>query len=139
MAYINERIPREEAREFELPLYGEKKRVWQWTIDKEKDAILFKGGVVDRDNPQNEYFYFYYKGKITYLILNGREYVNHNTKKWKLVTISIPPGLRKDEVLKELREAIKVYGCNGMTPSEIQLYKSKFNKDNPNGFAVADF
>lgn len=138
MAYINESVSEEEAREFELPPFRRKVTKREWTIDKEKDAILFKCGV-DRDNPKEEYFYFYYKGKIVDMILDGSEYANPNTIKWKLVTISIPQGLRRDEVLKELRKAVQVYGFYGLTPSEIQRWKEKFNKDNPNGFAVADF
>ena len=51
----------------------------------------------------------------------------------------LPPGTSKEEVLKELREAIQVYGVNGMTPAEIESWKAKFNKENPNGVAIADF
>ncbi len=138
MAYINEFVSREEERVFELPPYSRKVTKRKWTIDKAKDAILFQDGV-DRENPEDEYFYFFYKGKIVNIILNGMEYVDSNTKKWKITGISIPNGLKREEVLDELREALRVYGQRGMTISEIKLWEQKLNEENPNGFVVIDF
>lgn len=73
------------------------------------------------------------------MILNGEEIIYPNTIVWKITSISIPSGLSREEVLCELRAALKVYGCSGMTEDEQELWRRKFNQQNPNGFAITDF
>lgn len=112
MAYINERVPEEERRSFLIPGYKRERTVGIWTIDKEKDYILFNYHT-DKDNPMDEYFAFVYKGRVIDMILDGSEFVDSDTRKWKITRIFIPEDLNKEEVLSELRKALMVYGCFG--------------------------
>ena len=127
MAYINERVPEGERRSFLIPGYKSERTVGKWTIDKEKDYILFKY-YTDRDNPVDEYFAFVYKGRVIKMILDGSEFVDPDTRKWKITKIFIPEDLNREEVLFELRMAVMAYGCIG----------SPVNIMDP-GKAVADF
>ena len=115
MAYINEYVPKEERRTFDLG-YGRKKTPGKWTIDKEKDYILFKD-YTEIDEPINEHFAFVYKGRVITMVLDGSTFADHNTIIWKIAGITIPDDLSREEVLMELREALKVYGCFGTPPS----------------------
>ena len=108
MAYVNEEA---DGRVFEVPVFGEF-QPFSWTRDRKKDAILFDYHT-EREDPDRKYFYFQYKKQCVNIILDGREFVDPNTIKWKLVSIDVPKGLSKEEVLNELREAIEVYGCRG--------------------------
>lgn len=112
MAYINERVPEGERRSFLIPGYIKEHTVGKWTIDKKKDYLLFNYHT-DRDNPVDEYFAFVYKGRVIDMVLNGREFVDPDTRKWKITRISIPEDLDREEVLSELRKALMVYGCFG--------------------------
>ncbi len=123
MAYVNEKA---DGREFEIPGFG-KKTPRIWTRDEEKNAILFPYWV-GREDSEKKYFFFQYKGYDVKIILDGNEFVDPNTKKWKLVSLDVPKGMSKHEVLVELRQAIEVYGCNGSCFSVM-----------PSGKAVADF
>ena len=127
MAYINEYVPEGEKRSFLIPGYTTERTVSKWTIDKEKDYILFKY-LRDRDNPIDEYFAFVYKGRVIDMVLNGSEFIDPDIKKWKITRISIPEDLNREEVLSELRKALMAYGC----------YGSPVNILDP-GKAVADF
>lgn len=138
MAYVNVSLPVGEGKLFKIPPYNREESFTELTIDEDKNTVLFKGRV-DRDEPYEETFYFYYKGKVLDMTLNGQEFVDPNTRLWKLRYIYIPTQFEKDEVLGELREALKIYGCRGMCKEEQELWKRKFNQENPNGFAVTDF
>lgn len=127
MAYINERVPEEERRSFLIPGYNKEHTVGRWTIDKEKDYILFKY-YTDKDNPVDEYFAFVYKGSVIDMILDGSEFVDSETRKWKIIRISIPEDLNREEILSELREALITYGCHGSSIKSLST-----------GKAVADF
>lgn len=127
MAYINEYVPEGEKRSFLIPGYRKEHIVGAWTIDKEKDYILFNY-YTDRDNPVDEYFAFVYKGRVIDMVLNGREFVDPYTRKWKITRISIPEDLNREEVLSELRKALKAYGCYGSPANILEP-----------GKAVADF
>ncbi|MBR5773216.1 MAG: hypothetical protein IKY44_00045 [Clostridia bacterium] len=138
MAYINERVTKEKQRIFEIPPYGAKFTPHKWTIDKEKNTILFHY-ITERDNPENEMFVFVYKDHVIKITLNGKEFVDKNTRKWKLIQISVPQGLNEEKVLNELREALTTYGCSGMPLEDIEIWKNKFNAESPNGLAIIDF
>ena len=137
MAYKNVWLPWEEGRTFDLPVWG-KETYHSFTIDEEKDAVLLRG-TPDKDNPSEKPFYFYFKGEIVSMLLNGDEFVDKNTVKWKLLSINIPDSLNSDEVFEELRKAFAVYGCSGLSEETQERWKRKFNDPNPNGFAVTDF
>lgn len=139
MAYRNVRLPRGEERVFNLPVWGGIKESYSsFTIDEEKDYVLLKG-TVDKDNPSEKPFFFYFKGEIVSLLLNCDEFVDKNTVKWKLLSINIPDSLNRDEVFEELRKAFAVYGISGMSEEMQKVFREKFGEENPNGFAVTDF
>ena len=115
MAYINEYVSKEERRTFDLG-YGWKKTPKKWTIDKEKGYILFKN-YTEIDEPVNEHFAFVYKNKVITMVLDGSEFADPDTIIWKITGMNIPNELSKEEVLSELREALKAYGCFGTPPS----------------------
>lgn len=127
MAYENISLKKDELRTFIIPTRGWKITPDFCTMDKEKGTILYKY-FVDREFPDREYFVLIYKDKVIDMLLDGEEFVAPDTRKWKLISISIPEGLDKEEVLAELREALMIYGCDG----------SPFNKFSC-GKAVTDF
>ena len=114
MAYINEYVLEEQERTFDLG-YGRKKTPGKWTIDKEKGYVFFKD-YTEIDEPVNQHFVFVYKNKVITMVLDGSEFADPDTKIWKLTGITIPNDLSREEVLSELREALKVYGCFGTPP-----------------------
>ena len=123
MAYVNERT---DGREFIVPVFGGiKPNVW--TRDKEKDSILF-AYYEERERSSLKYFFFFYKGYGMNVELKASGFADPNTIIWKLVSIDIPDGLLREEVLMELRKAIEIYGCNG------SCFKAM-----PAGKAIADF
>lgn len=126
MAYVNEFVSEKEERSFIIPGYSKEFTPRIITIDKEKDYILFSY-YTDRDNPVDEYFAFVYKGRVIKMILNGEEFVDPNTRKWKITSIYIPEDLDEEDVLTELRKAIVAYGSSG---SHLKIL---------NGNAVAGF
>ena len=137
MAYKNVWLPYGEERVFDLPGWG-KEKYGSFTIDEDKDAVLLKG-TVDKDNPSEKPFFFYFKGKIVRLFMNCDERVDDSTVKWKIVGFDIPDSLDRDEVFAELRKAFTVYGVNGMSEEEQKRWKVRYGKSHPNGFAVTDF
>ena len=112
MAYVNQFVHEGEERSFLIPGYSKEYTPGSITIDKEKDYILFKYRT-DRDNPVDEYFAFVYKGRVIKMILNGEEWIDPNTIKWRITSIYIPEDLDKEDVLAELRKAVVAYGCFG--------------------------
>ncbi len=52
-----------------IPGYKKERTPGIWTIDKEKDYILFKY-YTDRDNFVDEYFAFVYKGRVIDMIMD---------------------------------------------------------------------
>ena len=128
MAYINERVPKEERRTFYLGAYEREVTPKKWTIDKKKGYILFED-YTEIDDPINEHFAFVYKDKVITMVLNGSEFADLHTVIWKITGINIPDDFSKEEVLSELREALKVYGCFGNPTSS----------DPKNGKAITDF
>ena len=137
MAYENVWLPYGEERVFDLPGWG-KEKYGSFTIDEDKDAVLLKG-TVDKDNPSEKPFFFLYKGEIVQLYMNGDEYVDDSTVKWKIVGFDIPDSLDRGEVFAELRKAFTVYGVNGMSEERQEHWRKKYGDSHPNGFAIADF
>lgn len=112
MAYVNERVPKEEARGYMIPNYKEIVP-FSWTIDREKDIKLFDYWT-NIDEPDEMYFALVWKEVIIKVILK-QEFVGDYTVQWSLKSMSIPKGcyLSKEQVLLELREALKEYGAFG--------------------------
>ncbi len=137
MAYKNVELPRGEKRAFKLPYYAVEREVSEFTIDEDKDYVLFKG-TVDKDRPDEEPFYFYFKGEVIPMHMRS-EGIAENTVKWKFIDIDIPVSLNRDEVLSELREAFTVYGVRGLSEEWQERWRKMFGFPYPNGFAVTDF
>lgn len=117
MAFVNEYVPEKEIRTFEIPPYGRKVTPHRWTVNKEKNTILYNYST-NKDRPNEKHFVFFMDDHIILLTLNCELFVNTNTVKWRMQSISeIPKDLVEIEILNELREAIKVYGCTG-SPSQ---------------------
>lgn len=110
--YANEYVPEAEKQSFAIPGMVQRHTPDKWTINREKNCILFKYHT-DRDNPAEEYFAFVYAGIVIAMVLDGSEFAGSGMVKWKIKQISLPEGLNRDEVLAELREALAVYGCFG--------------------------
>ena len=110
MAFINERIPKEERCEYVLSYRKIKPR--KWTIDKEKNVKLFKYWT-NIDNPREKYFGLIWHDYIIEVILH--EETKINTVFWSLESISIPIELKQceKEIIEDLREAMKVYASDG--------------------------
>lgn len=111
MAYVNERVPKEEARGYMIPNYKEIVP-FSWTIDREKDIKLFKYWA-NMDDPSEIYFALVWKGMVIKVVL--RKEVVENTVIWHLKALNIPEeySLEKEKVLVELRQALKEYGLSG--------------------------
>ena len=129
MAYINERLPKEERITYDLG-YGRTKTPKYVTIDRDKNFLLFHD-YTEIDEPVNQHFVFVYKNQVITMVLDGSEFADPDTKIWKIRGIIIPDELSKEEVLSELREALKVYGCFGTPPS--MEYGNDYEK------AITDF
>ncbi|MBQ1282756.1 MAG: hypothetical protein IIY20_03065 [Bifidobacteriaceae bacterium] len=137
MAYKNVELPYGQERTFVVPVWGERKP-GNLTIDEEKDYVLFRG-VVDKDRPDEQPFYFYCRGKIAQVVLKG-EYTDETTVKWKLVRISVPSGLAETEVLSELRKAMKVYGHRGHTEEFLESWRKYAGVEGKSrGAVIIDF
>ena len=116
MAFVNDLLRDDEIREWE-PGAG--------TIDREKDLRLFYDGHPREDMVKN-FFIFDWKGTIIRVTMD--KILKENSVLWKLKAIDIPrgSGLTKDEVLEELRNAMKVDGFTGYSivkydPVEIEI------------------
>lgn len=140
MAYKNVSLPRGQKRVFQLPKWGSVIGFDSYscfTIDEEKDAVLLRC-IVDRDRPDEEPFYFLFKGEAIPMHMRSKG-IAENTVKWKIIDIDIPVSLNRDEVLSELREAFTVYGAEGMSEERQERERKMFGFPYPNGFAVTDF
>lgn len=138
MGYVNVSLPSGEGRVFKIPPRYWEKMFTELTVDEDKDAVLFEGQT-DRENPENLKFYFYYKGIITSFGVYRTVEKDEKTCVYHLRGMRVWGDLDEEEVLAEIREALKVYGWFGMPLERQEMYKRKFNRQNPNGFAEVDF
>jgi hypothetical protein len=110
MAFVNEYVAEKDSRTF-VTAYGRKLTPGKWTIDKEKDVILF-WRKKDQEPPHDEDFIFYYRGYVIDLTMH-QIVIDPNIVKWRVLSINIPKELEYGEVMLELKEAFVVYGYNG--------------------------
>ncbi len=112
MAFINERVPKEQKKEFTIPNY---KTITpsKWTIDKEKQIYLFKYWT-NIDKPNEEYFALIINENVITVKL-WCEVEHPNIVKWSVVNINISSECEfdKNTILEILREAMKTYGMSG--------------------------
>lgn len=111
MAYVNERVLEEEKRAYMIPEYKEITPSYL-TIDREKNTKLFKYWT-NIDEPDEISFAFVYQEMVTDMVLIKD--VEENMVTWNLKSIRIPDELlsQKQEVMEELRKALKTYGLFG--------------------------
>jgi len=111
MAYVNEMISEEEKRAYMIPGYKEITPSIL-TIDREKNTKLFKYWT-NIDEPKEISFAFVYQELVTDMILVKS--VEKNTVTWSLKSIWMPNELlsQKQDVMEELRKALKTYGLFG--------------------------
>ena len=111
MAFINDLLNDEEIKEYKLSEYNIIE-AGAGTIDREKNLRLFYNGHPREDMVTN-YFIFDWKGTIIRVTMN--KILKKNSVLWQLRAINIPAGcgLDKNEVLEELRNAMRVYGYKG--------------------------
>ena len=111
MGYVNERVPKEEAKSYRISEYRETKP-YSWTIDREKD-IKFWEYWTNIDDPEESYYALVWGGIVMKVILRQR--VKNKVVTWSLRALSIPKEhtLRREEVLAELKEILKAYGVFG--------------------------
>lgn len=111
MAFVNDLLCEDEIREYRISDYQIIKP-GAGTIDREKNLKLFYTGHPHEDMYKN-YFAFIWN-EILITVALGKE-LTGNTVIWKLRGIDIPreSGLDKNEVLEELRNAMRVYGYSG--------------------------
>lgn len=126
MAFKNIRIPKESIKEYEVD--GEIIEPWFCTIDEEKNIILFDYGTV-YEEPDEIYFALIWKNKIIKSKLH-QKVVNKNTTIWELLAINIPKDIEvyRDEIIADLREAMKVYGFDGDAAYLFNMDESLLNK-----------
>lgn len=112
MGYVNEGILRTERKAYKIPNYKEITPS-HWTIDKEKNIKLFDYWT-NIDNPSEKYFAFLWEDTVIKITL--LQYGRDNTVTWSLRSIKIPNELmeKREEILSELREALRVYGVFGL-------------------------
>lgn len=112
MAFVNERIPKNERREFQVSKY-QKITPFTWTIDRERDIFLFECGS-NWDEPSEIEFIYVWKN-IRFDIILKKETYSPNIVKWSISDFIIPDEYKcKEEIILEnLREAMKVYGFSG--------------------------
>ncbi len=113
MAFVNERIPREERREIQISTY-KRKTPSKWTIDREREAMLFK--YMDNiDTPSEIDFGFIWKEHV-FDVKFFQETSSPNIVKWTLRSnINIPSYYEseKEDIMEALRDAMRVYGFSG--------------------------
>ena len=109
MGFVNEYI-KENQRVF-VDKNGKKYSSDIWTIDKEKDEILFLVRQ-DKEPPHYYVFKFFIQKHLISLTASRGSSVIKNAK-WKLESISIPKELDTKEVLNELEKAFITYGWTG--------------------------
>lgn len=106
MAYVIEMIPKEEQRGYMIPGYKEIVP-YSWVIDREKDVKLFKYWT-SIEEPHEEYFALIWKEQVIKVVLI-HDFIGEDIVRWKLYQYLNEP----DEVMKELREAMKAYKYSG--------------------------
>lgn len=80
---------------------------------KKKNVILFKCGTV-YEEPDKIYFALVWKDQVIKIRL-CQNVMDKDTTIWELLAINIPEDLEvyKDEIIADLRNAMKVYGFDG--------------------------
>ena len=122
MGFVNEHVKKEERRTF-VDKYGTEYSPSVWTIDREKDEILFWVST-DREPPHYQSFIFYYKKCLVKFDVDWK--VKDKICTWELINLYIPSQLNKEEVISELKEAFNTYRVSGSPLFTDDEYEVKF-------------
>ena len=111
MAFVNDLLKDHEIREYKISDY----QIIQpgaGTIDREKNLKLFYTGHPREDMEQN-YFAFIWDERLIRVTM--AKILTENSVIWRLkaIDLSRKSDLDRNEVLQELRNAMKVYGLKG--------------------------
>lgn len=132
MAFLIEKLTQKQREQFEVkqirnplsPVLGILKPS-EWIIDIEKDVFLFVIGV-HRDYPNEELFFFHWKG-MEFILPLKKENKLPNTRIWILNTSwdnpikSIQSDI-KSQVIIDLKYALDVYRIDGTSdPSNLSV------------------
>lgn len=111
MAFVNDLLRDDEIREYRISEY-QIIEPGAGTIDREKNLKLFYTGHPHEDMVKS-FFLFVWDEKMIRVTMN--KILGEACVIWRLNAISIPRecGLSKEEVLEELRNALRVYGFSG--------------------------
>lgn len=111
MAFVNDLLKDDEIREYKISDYNIIEP-GAGTIDREKNLKLFYTGHPHEDMVQNHFAFIWNE---TLIRATMAKILTENSVIWKLKAIDIPreSGLDRNEVLQELRNAMKAYGLKG--------------------------
>ena len=111
MAFVNDLLKDHEIREYKISDYNIIEP-GAGTIDREKNLKLFYTGHPHEDMARN---YFAFIWQETLIRATMERTLTETSVIWKLKAIDIPrkSDLDRDEVVNELRNAMKVYGLSG--------------------------
>ncbi|PYG85607.1 hypothetical protein LY28_03295 [Ruminiclostridium sufflavum DSM 19573] len=119
MAFVNERMTKEEMAEFEakaIPNPGNNFITLspsRWTINREGNVFLVKASQ-NREEP-DEYYFVLCWNDIPLAVKLKETWVKGSPRKWELISLHIKENLieKRFEILQSLKEALTVYGYNG--------------------------
>lgn len=123
MAFFNERIPKEERCEYILSHRTITPK--SWTIDKDRNIKLFKYWS-NIDDPNEKLFALIWHEYVIEIVMYQK--MQGNTVYWYLKGINIPKEINsvEQDILIDLRNAMKIYGCgyqfsNWITESDVEV------------------
>jgi hypothetical protein len=126
MAFVNEYVSEEDIKTYGLKeidkryFRGDYKT--EWTRDRARDFYLRFMRHGGEDGVSQQTFVFYWMGNLMEVGVTFQGGGMRDGKRWKWWTLrylSIPTELEshREEILKDLREALKVYGVAGLVVS----------------------
>ena len=125
MAFVNEKLTSEQRAEFVKRKITYDKGLGDvildpmyWTIDKKRKMCLISAGVSSKDNPEERLFYFELEHSAFFFTLNlnlTKLGANRGIVEWKNLNIKSVSNanFEIDELKRELKSALKVYGLFG--------------------------
>jgi len=108
-----------DANALKHPISGGVAAVFQWVIDRGRDAFLIAIGGGSADFPGRQYFVMGWKGelirmelecKFTGIVSTGFDYT------WRIIRLVVPPSLDAERqlIIAALKEALDAYGDSYM-------------------------
>lgn len=123
MAFVNEYVSKEDVDKYGLEAidkrYFRADYKTEWTRDRERDFYLRFMRHGGEEGVSQQTFIFYWMGNLIEVGVTFQGGGIRDGKRWKWWTLrymSIPKELEphREEILKDLREALSVYGAAGL-------------------------